>query len=121
MLQKFEIHGVHTKVDDKLQTYINKKIGRLDRYIARHCRDSVHGEVHLKETNVKDKNRYICEVTFHMPQQNIVVKERALNMYAAIDIAEVKLKQQLQKYKELHGSGKMHRRIIARFSRVKSL
>jgi len=38
-------------------------------------------------------------------------------MYAAVDIAEAKLKQQLQKYKDLHGSGRSKRQLFARFSR----
>jgi ribosomal subunit interface protein len=117
MFKKFEIHGVHTTVDDHLRKYVTKKIGGLDRYVSRHGRESAHAEVSLKESKNKDKTRSSCEVTLHMPQQNIVIKEHALNMYAAIDIAEVKLKQQLQKYKDMHGSGKMHRHLTARFRR----
>ncbi|MEK7059491.1 MAG: ribosome-associated translation inhibitor RaiA [Patescibacteria group bacterium] len=117
MIQKFEIRGVHTVVDDKLRAYVNKKIGGLDRYISRHNRESAHGDVHLKEGKTKNNNHFICEVTLHLPHQTIVVKESALNMYAAVDIVEAKLKQQLQKYKDLHGSGKAHRHLFARFRR----
>jgi putative sigma-54 modulation protein len=117
MLQKFEVRGVHTIVNDKLKAYVNKKIGGLDKYISKHSRQSAHAEVHLKEGKTKNKNHYVCEVTFRLPHQTIVVKESAMNMYAAVDIVETKLKQQLQKYKELHGSGKLHRRLFARFSR----
>ena len=38
-------------------------------------------------------------------------------MYAAVDIVEAKLKQQLQKYKDRHGNGKTHRRLFARLHR----
>ncbi len=117
MLQKFEITGVHTTVDDKLRAYVTKKIGGLDRYISRHSRRSAHAEVHLKEAKAKDNQRCSCEVTLHLPHQTIVIKESALNMYAAVDIVEVKLKQQLQKYKEKHHSGKMHRRLFGRLRR----
>jgi ribosomal subunit interface protein len=117
MLQKFEINGVHTVVNDKLRAYVNKKIGGLDKYMSRHTRQSAHAEVHLKEGKAKDKNQAICEVTFYLPHQTINIKERALNMYAAVDIVEMKLKQQLQKYKDLHASGKTRRHLIARFRR----
>jgi len=117
MLQKFEVRGVHVDVDDKLKAYIHKKIGGLDKYISRHSRRSAHAEVHLKETKANRKDRSKCEVTLHLPQQTIIVKEASLNMYAAVDIAEAKLKQQLQKYKELHGSGKLHRHLFGRFRR----
>lgn len=117
MLQRFEVQGVHTTVNDKLRAYVTKKIGGLDRYMSRHSRESAHAEVHLKETKSKDNNHCVCEVTLHMPHQNIVIKEKALNMYAAVDIVEVKLKQQLKKYKDLHSNGKLHRHLIGRFRR----
>ncbi len=117
MLQKLEINGVHSKVDDKVRAYVNKKIGGLDKYISRHSRQSAHAEVHLKEGKAKNNNKFSCEVTLHLPKQNIVIKESAVNMFAAIDIAEVKLKQQLKKYKDTHGGGKLHRHLMARFSR----
>jgi putative sigma-54 modulation protein len=118
MIQKFEIQGVHTLVDDKLRAYVNKKIGGLDRYISRHSRESAHAEVHLKENKkTKNNDHCRCEVTLYLPHQTIIVKESALNMYAAVDIVEAKLKQQLQKYKDLHGNGKTHRHLFARLRR----
>lgn len=117
MLKKFEIQGVHTLVDDRLKAHVTKKIGGLDRYISRHNRDSAHIEVHLKQIKNKGGNQYQCEVTLYLPHQTIVVKENAVNMYAAVDITEAKLKQQLQKYKDLHGNGKTHRHLFARFRR----
>ena len=117
MIQKFEIQGVHTLVDDKLRAYVTRKIGGLDRYISRHSRVSAHAEVHLKETKAKGGNTCRCEVTLYLPHQTIIVKEGALNMYAAVDIVEAKLKQQLQKYKDRHGNGKNHRHLFARLRR----
>lgn len=117
MFKKFEIQGVHAMVNDKLRAYVTKKIGGLDRYVSRHSRESAHAEVHLKETTAKGGDRCRCEVTLYLPHQTIIVKESALNMYAAVDIVEAKLKQQLQKYKDLHGSGKTHRHLMARFRR----
>jgi ribosomal subunit interface protein len=117
MLQKFEIQGVHTTVDDKLRAYVTKKLGGLDRYMSRHARPSAHLQVHLKENKKKDNAHCMCEATLRMPHQDIVIKENALNMYAAVDIVEAKLKQHLQKYKETHGTGKTRRHLFARFNR----
>jgi ribosomal subunit interface protein len=117
MLQKFEIQGVHTTLDDSLRRYVNRKIGNLDRYLSRHDRISAHGEVTLKERASKKSDHCTCEVVLHLPHQNIVIKESSINMYAAIDIAEAKLKQQIKKYKDQHENGKMHRHLIARFRR----
>ena len=117
MIKKFEIQGVHADVDDKLRAYVGRKIGGLDRYISRHSRLSAHCEVHLKETQAKGSDHCRCEVTLYLPHQTIIVKENAPNLYAAVDIVEAKLKQQLQKYKDLHGNGKTQRHLFARFRR----
>ena len=117
MLQKFEVQGVHTTVDDNLRKYVNKKIGGLDRYLSRHNRQSAHAEVFLKESKAKGNKHCICEVTMYLPHDTINIKESAFNMFAAVDIIEVKLKQRLKKYKELHYSGKLTRHVFARLRR----
>lgn len=117
MLQKFEVQGVHYTVDDNLRKYVNKKIGGLDRYLSKHNRMSAHGEVFLKETQSKNKINSQCEVVLQLPNQEIVIKESALNMYAAIDIVEAKIKLQLKKYKEIHDTHKNQRRLFARLRR----
>jgi ribosomal subunit interface protein len=121
MLQKFEIQAVHTKVDESLKRYVTKKIGSVDRYLSRHDRVSSHGEIILKETKAKDNNKFICEVTLHLPHDTIVIREAAVNMYASVDIVETKLKQQIKKHKDQHGNGKLHRHLLARLTRKSSL
>jgi ribosomal subunit interface protein len=118
MLQKFEVQGEHTVVDEALRKYVTKKIGGLDKYLSKHSRQSAHADVHLKENKKKKDNTHcVCEVVLRLPHQTIIVAEHALNMYAAVDIVEAKLKQQIQKYKDKHQSGKMHRHLFGRFRR----
>ena len=117
MIQKFEISGVHLTVDDDLRKYVTRKIGNLDKYLARASRASAHAEVFLKENKAKDKQHATCEVTLHLPHETISVHETTVNLYAAIDIVEAKLKHQLQKYKEQHQAGKRRRQLFARFRR----
>lgn len=122
MLQKFDLKGVHTTIDENLQKYVTRKIGRLDRYMPRAHRDSAHAIVELKEAaKAKEQKRYTCDVTLHMPRETLEVKESTLNMYAAIDIVEEKLKQRIKKYKETHASGKLARRLSARLRRSSGL
>ena len=117
MIQKLEISGVHTTVDDKLKKYVISKIGKLDRYMSKHVRASAHIEVLLKESKAKDKKQCICEVVMYLPHGTITTKEATLNMFAAVDIVEARLKNQLKKYKETHGNPRLHRRLLARLRR----
>lgn len=118
MIKRLDISGVHLKVDEDLKKYALRKIGRLDRYINKHTRESVRGEVMLKESKAKDKKECTCEVNLYLPQEILNVKESTVNMYAAVDIVETKLKNNLKKYKDLHNSPKFHRRVIARLRRA---
>ena len=115
MIQKIEISGVHMDVDESLKKYVMRKIVRLDRFVPRHGRASMHAEVKLKEGKAKNKNERTCEVILHLPGEVLTVKEATINMFAAIDIAETKLHHQLKKYKDLHTSPRLHQRVISRF------
>jgi ribosomal subunit interface protein len=114
MIQKLEISGIHIKVEDDLHKYILKKIGKLDQYIPRNARESTHVEVKLKVVKAKQRKLATCEVIVHLPQGNITTKETTFNMFAAVDIVEQKLKNQIKKYKETHSRTRLHHRVIAK-------
>lgn len=116
MIQKLEIDGVHYEINDKLYKYVVKKIGRLDQYMSYHVRESAHAEVKLKENKIKNRAQATCEVILHLPHDVLMTKETTLNMYAAVDIVEAKLKNQLRHYKGKH-SIRLHRRVIAKLRR----
>lgn len=120
MIQKLEITGVHMKVDKKLHDYTVKKIGKLDRYMPRHARESAHAEVFLKEKKIKAKKECICEVVLHLPKETITTTEATMNIFAAVDIVEAKLRNQIKKYKETHSSLRIHRRVLSRLRRQAS-
>lgn len=109
-----EISGVHAPVDDKLKRYIRRRIGGLDMYVPRRVRRSARVEVRLKETGAKDQNQCTCEVLLHVPEESINVSETTVNMYAAVDIAQEKLKHRLRAYKEKHQPSKLRHRIMRR-------
>jgi putative sigma-54 modulation protein len=117
MITRLEISGVHLEVGDDLKKYVTRKIGRLDRFVPKASQPSLHVEVKLISSNAKDKSDRTCEVILHLPQETITIKETTINIYAAIDIAETKLHIQLKKYKDLHTSPRLHRRLLARLKR----
>ena len=117
MISHIEISGIHYEVSDGLKKYVTKKVGRLDRFVPRHARKSMHVEVKLSELKTKsDRNQ--CEIIVHLPEQQVTAKQSTVNMFAAIDIVETKIKIQLRKYKASHGGDKQdHRGILRRFRR----
>jgi putative sigma-54 modulation protein len=114
---KLNISGVHAELDKDIKKYVGKKIGKLDRYMTRQVSKSVHAEVKLKEAMRKTRKECTAEVVLHMPKETITVKETTINMYAAVDIVEAKLRNQLKKYKETHGSPRQIRHLLGRLKR----
>lgn len=117
MIQNVDITSVHTTLDDELRKYISKKLTTLDKYLPRMSRASVRMEVKLKESKAKDKRDSMCEVVLHLPHETITVSESTINMYAAIDIVEAKLKHQILKYKDSQAPGGLRRRMLSRLAR----
>lgn len=114
---KLEIDGTHNLGNRDIVKYINKKIGALDKYMPRHARKTAHAEVKLRELKVKDKKECMCEVVLHLPGENIAAKEATMNMFAAVDIVEEKVKAQLRRYKDKHTKSRRSpiKRILRRF------
>lgn len=102
MIAHIDTAGINLDLSDDIKKYIAKKVGRLDRYMPKHARKSVHAEVKLRETNNRLGNKYECEVLLHLPGGLLQAKEATLNMFAAVDIVEAKVKNQLIKYKQAH-------------------
>jgi len=117
MIKKLEIDGIHMAVGSDLRKYVQKKIGSLEKYVPKHARLSLRVEVKLKEGKSKDKNDRTCEVIIHLPHETMTVSETTINMFAAVDIVEEKLKQLLRKYKEIHAAPKLYRRLFAKMRR----
>lgn len=99
MMMHIDITGVKYEIDDVTKRYVMGKIGRLDRYLPRHARKTARAEVKLKEVNRTNGNKYEAEVILSVPEQTLLAKDSTVNMLAAVDIVEEKLKNQLKKYK----------------------
>lgn len=117
MIERIDITSKKYQLDDAIKKYVNKKIGRLDRFMPRHARKTARAEVILRQPNMKHGNKYECEVILHLPDETITVSDTTLNMFAAVDIVEEKLKNQLKRYKDMRLSRKKGIGLIGRFKR----
>lgn len=117
MIKKLEISGVHADTDEKLKKYVTKSVNKLERFIPRHARKSVHVEVKLRENKKQKNNQCTAEIIMHLPHDTLAAKESTLNMFAAVDIVETKLHNQIKKYKEKHNDPKFYRRLTNKFRR----
>ncbi len=116
MIKNITLSGLRGyELDAATKRYVNKKIGRLDKYLPRHARKSLHVDVKLKQVNRSHGNKYECDVVFHAPHHILTAKESTVNMFAAIDIVEEKIKNQLKKYKAERLQQRGKRSLFRRF------
>ncbi len=95
--------GRHFELDDKITKYLDQKIGRLDKYLPRNHRDGLQGKVVLElDKSGREDNQCVCEIMFEVKGEQMQAREATVNMYAAIDICEQKLKSQVLRYKSKH-------------------
>ncbi len=122
MLQRLEINGIHLDVDENLKKYVTRKIGHMDKYLPKHLRETAHAEVRLQESIKGTKKTCKCEVTFRFAGDVIDVSESTINMFAAVDIVESKLKNQIIKFRDRHVlGGNQKRHFFARFRRKRGI
>lgn len=119
MIKKLEISAQHFDLDRKLQSYASRKIGKLDKYMPRAARASAHAAIKLKEQKAKNKKQCQCEVILYLPQETITISEATINMYAAIDIVEAKMRNQLKSYKDRHTRAGLHHRALRRIRNLR--
>lgn len=83
-----------------LNSYINKKLKSLSKHIPKGHREDTSIHINLKQESSTDEP-FICTIIVRTyPKKEFVIKERTVNMFAAVDICHSKLERQLRKHKE---------------------
>ena len=90
---KYNIHGSKVKVTPSIKSYIEEKLGKLDKYFE--SPDSITSNVVVRIRGLEQ----IVEVT--IPVKGITIRNEEANsdLYAAIDLVVDKLERQIRKNK----------------------
>jgi putative sigma-54 modulation protein len=93
---EIELHARHVELSDRVREHVDRKIGRLDRYLPdlRGARvDLVHG------TKRSRGEVYTAQVTAYVNGGVLRAEEMDQDVYAAIDLASDKLHRQIERYR----------------------
>ena len=90
---KFNIHGRKIEVTDSIKSYIEEKIGRLDKYFENP--DDITATVLIKLRG----NTQVVEVTINANSYILRGEEDSKDLYASIDIVSDKIERQIRKNK----------------------
>ncbi len=100
MIEKIDISGSNFKVEESFKKYVEKRIGKLDRYLPRQNRKDVVAKVVVTEVNRDHGNKYELSVSLNIPGGKVLAaKDEASNIFAGIDIIEAKLTGQIRRFK----------------------
>jgi len=89
----FVIRGENIEVTPALRDYVEKKVGRIERYFDPAATNDIH--VTLKVL----KDLHTIEVTIPLPGLLLRAEEKSMDMYASIDNVVDKLERQVRKHK----------------------
>ncbi|MCP4428779.1 MAG: ribosome-associated translation inhibitor RaiA [Chloroflexi bacterium] len=94
---ELSINGRNLKVTQRLENYVQKKAGRLDRYMP----NLVKVHVDLSEENTRSAvQRQVAQVTIRDDRGTILrAEERSSDMFASIDAVVDKLHRQINRYR----------------------
>lgn len=88
---KFQIRGKNIQLSEALKEYVEKRLGKLDKYFDNNPEAIV--------TLIVEKDRHRVEVT--LPINGFILRgeEESTDMYACIDLVLEKLEKQIGKYR----------------------
>jgi putative sigma-54 modulation protein len=91
------IKGKNMNISDSLRDYVDKKIGRLSRFLP----DISEARVELSVQKTKSsQDRQVVQVTMRSNGTILRAEERNADMLAAIDAVKDKLQRQIKRFKE---------------------
>jgi len=91
------IHSRNMEVTDRLRDYLEKKTGRLDRYMP----NLIEVRVDLAEENTRSAvERQVAQITIRDQRGTILrAEERSNDMFASVDAVVDKLYRQINRYR----------------------
>lgn len=104
MTVSITVHGRDMEVKTKVHEYVEKKVGKLDRYLP------VIREARVDLTELKSArasgDRYIAQLTIPLKGTVLRAEERNSDLFAAIDTVLDKMNRQIERYKGKHYRGR---------------
>ena len=93
---KLQMHSVRFNADQKLISYIQRKMDKLDTFYDR----IIDGEVFMRLENDTSRENKVIEVKMNIPGEQLFARTKSKSFEAAAGEATEALRRQLKKYKD---------------------
>lgn len=91
---RYNVRGENIEVTDAIRDYVEKKVGKLERYFT----DVPNATAHVNLKVYTEKTAKV-EVTIPLPYLVLRAEETSPDLYASIDLVVDKLERQIRKFK----------------------
>jgi putative sigma-54 modulation protein len=91
------VRGRNINITDRLEEYVDKKVGKLDRYLP--TIDEARMELAVEETRSAQHSQ-IAQLTVRSRGRILRAEERDQDIFAAIDAVSEKMQRQISRYKD---------------------
>lgn len=98
------INGHGITISERLKQHIDKKLGKLDRYLQEIS--DVRADLSVEKTARSADDRQVVQITVRSRGTILRAEERTHDMFAGVDVALEKLQRQIEKYKAKHRRGR---------------
>ena len=104
MAVQITIHGRDLSITPKLREYVEKKVGKLDRYLP----SITEARIDLAEVPSARSaaDRHVAQLTVHGPGMVLRAEERKDDLFTAMDMVMEKMQRQIERYKGKHMRGR---------------
>ena len=101
MIEKIDISGNGYKVEEGFKKYVEKRIGKLDRYLPHGSKKDVVAKVIVAEIGKsKGGDKYEISVAMEIPGGKLIsARDECSNVFPVVDLVEAKLTGQIRRYK----------------------
>ena len=100
MIEKIEVSGHGYKIEEPFRKYVEKRIGKLDRYLPRSSKKDVVAKVVVTEIGKNKNEKYEISVAMDIPGGKVIAsRDECTNVFAGVDLIEAKLTGQIRRYK----------------------
>lgn len=97
MSQGLDIQARNMEVTDRINEYVTKKVGKLDRFLP--AIEETRVELSFVKSARSAADRHVAQITVRGKNLLLRAEERADDIFAAFDVALDKLERQIDRYK----------------------
>lgn len=104
MALKVEIFAKNMQATDRIKEYVEKKVGKLDRFLT--TIEQVRVDLTFYKSARSSADRQVAQITLNGKGFTLRVEEGADDIFAAIDAAVDKMQRKIERYKGKHYRGR---------------